>query len=427
MSSIDLTALLKVHTAVSLPDQQEIQINKMAAGESFIDEAAGSYSMLSYSPSPAPSPRDSEEETERWVGDSQIAYSCGHNAKGDANDTNLKGKQQLDFYFFYKVDLGLGGILDTRRFEISYVFNLASKLLSCTRDEKSAGESSPPYIILEVGSSEPDTLLELGLCSAPNTTASDRLCHIVDGSLSIFFDGEDSSDEMMKDIESVVTLELGDILSDNTFLSGTQPNILAASLILPVTTSLPSDQQLSPPQQRSVLSTSTIASFCAGLIASVLLLYATSRRLRKRGDGNESRGQRATIRNATRRSLLRLGVSTSGSRSLQYRDLDDMVLPIGGSAGNPAPTFASFDPIAVPSNNTEKPLEPRRSVVISGQTPLTTDTGVPYCSDTSILSPHEDPSRSSDESVGSVEDYSIAGGLHTIYEEEGPVGESLSF
>ena len=134
----------------------------MAAGEPFIDEAAGSYSMPSYSPSPVPGPRDSEEETEIWVGDSQIAYSCGHNGKEDADNTNINGKQQLDFNFFYKVDLGLGGILDTRRFEISYVFNLASKLLSCTRDENAVGESSPPYTILEVDSSEPDTLLELG-------------------------------------------------------------------------------------------------------------------------------------------------------------------------------------------------------------------------------------------------------------------------
>lgn len=234
---------------------------------------------------------------------------------------------------------------------------------------------------------------------------------------------------MTKDIEAVVTSELGVILTDKTFLSATQPNILAASLILPVTTSLPSEQQLLPPQQRNVLSTSVIASFCAGLIASVLLLYVTSRRLSKRGDGNESRGQRATIRSATRRSLLRLGVSSSSSRSLSYRDLDDMVLPIGGTAGNPAPKSvnnASFDPIVVLSNNTEKPLEQRRSVVISGQTPLTTNTSVPYCSDTSSISPREGP-RSSDESVGSVEDYSIAGGLHTIYEEEAPVGVSLSF
>lgn len=120
-----------------------------------------------YAPSPRPSshstPDDTEVERESWIGDSQIAYSCGHGYEADAN-ANLSA-QQLDFYFLYKVELGLGGILDTRRFEMSYVFNLASELLSCAqsgRGKDSAQKNFSPYTILEVDSAQPDSLLELG-------------------------------------------------------------------------------------------------------------------------------------------------------------------------------------------------------------------------------------------------------------------------
>lgn len=113
-------------------------------------------------PPGGPPPRDADEERESWVGDSQIAYSCGRNSNGDASAINMDGNQQrLDFYFLYKVDLGVGGILDTRQLEISYTFNLASKLLLCTRDDTSMSEELLPAI-LEVDSAQPDTFLELG-------------------------------------------------------------------------------------------------------------------------------------------------------------------------------------------------------------------------------------------------------------------------
>ena len=251
------------------------------------------------------------------------------------------------------------------------------------------------------------------MCSdeeSDTTTSSNRLCHIVDGSLSISYSTNRTNTNTFPTV--YFHKKINDAL-----------NIVGGSLITPITTT-PPDYLLSNAADRKIVSPPTIVSFCAGLFASISLLYFAARRHRSRGDRLvDDQNKRPDGRNCTpnptpRRSMRRIGI-ISPRGQLAYLDLDDdNVLPdSSGSAmeSGVQPIAFNFEPVLAATTSTESEsmtlsVEPSTNVTVpSLHSPSSSD------SSNAFDDLPEDDSRS----YGSTDhDYSVVGdGLSTIYEE----------
>lgn len=265
------------------------------------------------------------------------------------------------------------------------------------------------------------------MCSdeeSDTTTSSNRLCHIVDGSLSISY-STNRTNTSTTDIETEVTTKLNDVFEDYpALLPDIQPNIVGISLITPITTT-PPDYLLSNATHRKIVSPSTIASFCAGLFASISLLYFAARRHRSRGDrlvddqNKRPDGGNCTPNPTPRRSMRRIGI-ISPRGQLAYLDLDDdNVLPdSSGSAmeSGVQPIAFNFEPVLAATTSTESEsmtlsVEPSTNVTVTSlQSPSSSDSSNPF----------DDLPEDDSRSYGSTDhDYSVVGDgdLSTIYEE----------
>ena len=268
------------------------------------------------------------------------------------------------------------------------------------------------------------------MCSdeeSDTTTTSNRLCHIVDGSLSISYSRTTTTTTTTTttEIKTEVTSNLLSVFEDYpALLPDTQPNIVGVSLITPITTT-PPDYLLSNTTGRKIVSPSTIVSFCAGLFASISLLYFAARRHRSRGDrlvddqNKRPDGGNCTPNPTPRRSVRRIGI-ISPRGQLAYLDLDDdNVLPdSSGSAmeSGVQPIAFNFEPVLAATTSTESEsmtlsVEPSTDATVpSLQSPSSSD------SSNAFDDLPEDDSRS----YGSTDhDYSVVGDgdLSTIYEE----------
>ena len=257
-------------------------------------------------------------------------------------------------------------------------------------------------------------------------TASDHLCHIVDGSISVIYSaiGNNTSTADIEDqVSTQVTTTLLDLFSDKDLLSGPHSSSLGASLITPITTT-PPDNLISDNIGRNILSPSTVASFCAGLFATIALLYFTKTKCHSR---IEDRNKRSEEGNSTpRRSLGRIGIiSPRGWQN--YLDLDDNILP--DSSGTPmAPVFQAnvfnFEPVLAATTSTESEsvsLSVEPSTFETIQSPASSDSSCPF----------DDLPEDDSRSYGSVDlDCSVIGDgdgdLSTIYEEP-TFSHSVSF
>jgi len=269
------------------------------------------------------------------------------------------------------------------------------------------------------------TSINVEMCSdeeSDTTTTSNRLCHIVDGSLSISYSRTTTT---TTEIKTEVTSNLLSVFEDYpALLPDTQPNIVGVSLITPITTT-PPDYLLSNTTGRKIVSPSTIVSFCAGLFASISLLYFAARRHRSRGDrlvddqNKRPDGGNCTPTPTPRRFLRRIGI-ISPRGQLAYLDLDDdNVLPDSfGSAmeSGVQPIAFNFEPVLAATTSTESEsmtlsVEPSTDATVpSLQSPSSSD------SSNAFDDLPEDDSRS----YGSTDhDYSVVGDgdLSTIYEE----------
>ena len=260
------------------------------------------------------------------------------------------------------------------------------------------------------------------MCSdeeSDTTTTSNRLCHIVDGSLSISYRVGNTTD-----VEPEVAASLFLVFEDYpALLPDTQPNIVGVSLITPITTT-PPDYLLSNTTGRKIVSPSTIVSFCAGLFASISLLYFAARRHRSRGDrlvddqNKRPDGGNCTP-NPTPRRLRRIG-SISPRGQLAYLDLDDdNVLPDSfGSAmeSGVQPIAFNFEPVLAATTSTES--ESMTLSVVPSTDATVPSLQSPSSSDSSNA--FDDLPEDDSRSYGSTDhDYSVVGDgdLSTIYEE----------
>lgn len=268
-----------------------------------------------------------------------------------------------------------------------------------------------------------------GLCDeASFESTSDRLCHIVDGSISVIYSivGNNMSYADIEDQVSIqVTTSLQDLFAVKDLLSGPQPNSFGASLITPITTT-PPDYLISDNIGRKIVSPTTVASFCAGLFATIVLLYYTKRKYHSRIEDRNKRSQEDG--NTPRRSLRRIG-SLSPRGGQNYLDLDDNILPDSSgtamAAGFQANAF-NFEPVLAATTSTESEsvslsIEPSTAATtMSLQSPDSSDSSCPFDD-----LPEGDDSRS----YGSVDlDCSVIGDgdLSTIYEEP-TFSHSVSF
>ena len=255
--------------------------------------------------------------------------------------------------------------------------------------------------------------------------SSKRLCHIVDGSLSISYSANRTNTNTT-DIETEVASKVHGVF-DHIFpalLPDTQPNILGVSLITPITTT-PPDYPLSNATGSNIVTPPTIVSFCAGLFASISLLYFAARRHRSRGDrlvDDQSKvlgGEKCTPNPTPRRSMRRIGIK-SPRGGLAYLDLDDdNVLPdSSGSAmeSGVQPIAFNLEPVLAATASTESEsmtlsVAPSTSATVpSLQSPSSSDSSNPF----------DDLPEDDSRSYGSTDhDYSVVGDgdLSTIYEE----------
>ena len=190
----------------------------------------------------------------------------------------------------------------------------------------------------------------LDFCPSSYGNESNRLCHTINGSVTILLDGR------IDKVKSDAILKIVDVLGDETFLSHTQPAILSASLNLPVTSSLSRNHSATIAQDEALFSILIIASFFAGLILTVLILVVVSRRLSQ--DTKLSRGK---IRTRSRGGL-RVG-NCGRKQHRQYVELEDKSpqnisigagnnsikrgtssrYPFGGADHDPSPDTSFFD------------------------------------------------------------------------------------
>ena len=267
-----------------------------------------------------------------------------------------------------------------------------------------------------------------GLCEvAGSGTTSDRLCHLFDGSISVIYSivGNNTSNADIEDqVSTQVITTLQDLFTEKDLLSGPQSNSIGVSLIMPITTT-PPDYLISDSIGRKIVSPTTVASFCAGLFATIALLYYTKRKYHSRIEDRNKRSEEED--NTPRRSLRRIGIiSPRGGQN--YLDLDDNILPdsSGTSMASGFQTNAfNFEPVLAATTSTESEsvslsVEPSTAAMtMSLQSPASSDSSCPF----------DDLPEDDSRSYGSVDlDCSVIGDgdLSTIYEEP-TFSHSVSF
>ena len=250
---------------------------------------------------------------------------------------------------------------------------------------------------------------------------------MVDGSFSVIYSivGNNTSTADIEDqVSEQVTTALQDFFADKDLLSGSQPNSLGASLIMPITTT-PPDYLISDNIGRKIVSPTTVASFCAGLFATIVLLYLTKRNYHSRIEDRNKRSEESG-ESTPRRSLRRIGIlSPRGGQN--YLDLDDNILPDSSgtamASGLQANAF-NFEPVLAATTSTESEsvsLSTEPSTFATIQSPASSDSSCPF----------DDLPEDDSRSYGSVDlDCSVIGDgdgdLSTIYEEP-TFSHSVSF
>ena len=273
--------------------------------------------------------------------------------------------------------------------------------------------------------------LHIGPCDeAGLESPSNHLCHIVDGSVSVVYSivaNNTATAETEGRVSTQVTTTLQDIFEDKDLLSSSHSNGPGTSLIMPITTS-PPDYLLSNDMHRKIMSPTTVVSFCAGLFATIALLFFTKKKYLLCNSGIEDRNKRSDGESTTpRRSLRRIGIiSPRGGQN--YLDLDDNILPDSSgttiTSGFQTNAF-NFEPVLAATTSTES-----ESVSLSVE-PFTAATmpslHSPGSSDSSC--PFDDLPEDDSKSYGSVDlDCSVVGDgdLSTIFEEP-TFSHSVSF
>ena len=284
-----------------------------------------------------------------------------------------------------------------------------------------------PIYLLSISPTTKSLLLRrsLELCeeSGSDTAASDHLCHMVDGSISVIYSiiGNNTS---TADIEGLVSSQVTTTLQDIFAEPSPQPKSLGASLIMPITTT-PPDYLISENIGRKIVSPTTVASFCAGLFATIAPIYLTRRKYHSRIESRNKRSEEGGD-STPRRSLRRIGIlSPRGGQN--YLDLDDNILPDSSgtamASGFQANAF-NFEPVLAATTSTESEsvsLSAEPSTFASIQSPASSDSSCPF----------DDLPEDDSRSYGSVDlDCSVIGDgdgdLSTIYEEP-TFSHSVSF
>ena len=272
----------------------------------------------------------------------------------------------------------------------------------------------------------------VGFCDEGNldtSTPSNRLCYIVDGSLSIFYSSVGTNTTTTTSyVSSRVNTTLQDIFESKELFSGLPPNILGSSLITPITNTPPT-YSISGGIARKIVSPTTVASFCAGLFFTILLLHVYfSKRYHSRNNGTECRNKRSDGDSSTPRQSFRHIRILSPRGGQKYVDLDDNVLPDSSGTTMASSLQASafnFEPVLAATTSTESgsvslfAVPPNDTTAQPLQSPASSDSSCPFDD------LHEDDSRS----YGSVDlDCSVIGDgdLSTIY-EEATCSHSVSF